>query len=282
MRQIPIMETSPLVKEWLRLVTNLATTDHKFTHHGMRRIVEDFSWQVSGQVWRTGVSIPYSGMGYKNDTSKHKQLARNYHNVEALEAANMKLKTRILKGSSQTSVAVMMGAGKKSSLSMGFCMQSLVASHTKEGIRLVLFYRSTEVIQKFLADLKFLNEFIVPQLLLGVDHLSVISVKFHFVNAYVSAMFFPLVYQLEDPVDFLVRIERVDKVFWRRAAVDAARMYRKDTIHSFRLHQNMLELYQSFKHIDHKRLKDYLKSKGLSGSAMKMEKKNPIEENEDD
>lgn len=276
------MTHSRLVLEWLRLVSDLATTDHKFTHHGMRRIVEDFSWEISGEIWRSGITVPYSGMGYKNDTSKHKQLARNYHNLEALEAANMKLKTRIQKKSSQTSVAVMMGAGKKSSLSMGFCMQSLVASHTKEGIRLVLFYRSTEVIQKFLADLKFLNEFIIPQLLKGVDHISVISVKFYFVNAYVSAMFFPLVYQLVDPVDFLKGIERVDKVFWRRAAVDAARMYRKDTIHSFRLHQNMLELYQSFKHIDHKKLKSYLKEKGLSGLAMKMEKKTIIEDDEDD
>lgn len=273
---------SKLVREWLSLVETFATTNHKFTHHGMRRIVEDYSWEVSGDVWRTGISLSYSGLGYKNDTSKHKQLARNYHNAEAIEAANKKLLARIEKGSSQTSVAVMMGAGKKSSKSMGFCMQSLVASHTKEGIRLVLFYRSTEVIQKFLADLKFLSEFIVPQLLKGIDDKLIVSVKFHFVNAYVSAMFFPLVYQFSQPVGFLTHIHMADRVFWRRAAVDLARMYRKDTVHSFRLHQNMLEFYRTIGTIDHAAVKKYLKHHSLVGKSVKMEKKNRIEEEDND
>lgn len=276
------MERTRLVNHWLELVTHLATTrELRFTHHGMRRIVEDVVWHVPAQVWDSGVPSGFSSMGYKNDSSKMKQLARNYFNHETVAAANAKLKKRMDKGSSQTSVAVMMGAGKKSSLSMGYCMQSIVASHTKEGIRVVAFYRSTEVIQKFFADLKFLHEFIFPQLFKGIDMNGLLSVRFQFVNAYVSAMFFPLVYQFEDPTAFLKRVERADKPFWRLAAVDAARMYRKDTVHSFRLHANMYEFYQTLKHVDHARLKKYLKHHGLVGKTIKMEKR-PIEEEDDD
>ena len=179
-----------------------------------RKYVANSTMSVPGKVWRDGFSLSMSDLGYKEKGNKISLLKHIYFNSEAIEAARDKLITRVKKGQDFTSVVIPTMAGKKGLNSQGYCMNSIVITHilpkTIKGpgplTYVTIFYRITEVIQKFGADLVFLTKLVIPEILPDNEY-NITKVRFQFANAYFSALFLPVLYCLIDPVDILKEIE---------------------------------------------------------------------------
>lgn len=243
---------------WLRLV--LFSAKHAVrapVYLGIRKIIRTINWEFSGEEWNSGIKIPFSKMAFKNETSKMAQLSRIYYNEPMILAANQKLRDRAK--SPFTSVGIPMQAGVKDSRSMGHCIQSVVISVHRREIRVHVFYRTTEVVQKFLADLKFLHEKVLPAALSGVDG-EIKSVQFTFANLYVSVMWLPLIYRVMDPVHILKNLES-DSKFWKMAVAGAKKLLVKKTNYSYRSRRKMHDFFHEIP-FNKKSLKKYLKEKG--------------------
>ena len=117
-----------------------------FLYSGVRKIIQDLTWSINELP-----DLTYTDLGY--GPNKFKQLYRNYINEEELERVRALLDRRA--GQSFTSVAMSLRGAKKESRSMGHCMQTLIVSWKKDCETAEIQYRSTEVIQKFGADLVF-------------------------------------------------------------------------------------------------------------------------------
>jgi hypothetical protein len=276
-----LKKATPLVNHWLNFVEQLATTKLPYGGAGLRKIVHGCDFVIPGEAWRGGVSFSFLDLGYKNDTSKMKQLVRNYFNQEAITELNGKLKARVLKGSAHTTGGTALGAAKKRKASLGFCMQSVVITHFRGTILVDFFYRSTEILQKFGADLKFIHEKLLPEILADIPDAQdmIKEVRFHFASVSVSAMFLTVYYAHRDPANLLKMVEKIDKKWWRIAMIDAYRLLRKDTTYKFRLHATMWEFFQRVK-VDRERLTAYLKAKKFWGNAFRL--RNQGEGNEED
>lgn len=249
--------STPLSDAWLKFV--LASAEESKTaplYLGIRKIIKTINWEFSGDEWRSGIKIPFSRMAFKNETSKMAQLSRIYYNEPMILAANQKLKDRAK--SPFTSVGIPMQAGVKDSRSMGHCIQSVVITLHRKEIRVHVFYRTTEVVQKFLADLKFLHEKVLPAALEGIDG-EIKSVQFTFANLYVSVMWLPLVYRVMDPVYVLKRLEG-DKRFWKMATAAAKKLLAKKTNYSYRSRRKMHDFFHEIP-FNKEALKHYLKEK---------------------
>lgn len=186
-----------------------------FVTHGVRKIVQ-------GVVWSEPTLPPaldiLKDLGYK--PVKLTRLMNIYHNKEEVEKARAKLKQR--EGEEHSSVSILTRNMEKTHpQTQGWCIQNIVLSETyrrKERIVTAdIFYRSTELIMKFGADVSLIKTIF--------DELGVAPspVRFYFSNAYVSAVFFPLLFQHTDPVKLLDHIRKHDKQFFWLAAKAVSR-----------------------------------------------------------
>jgi len=97
----------------------------------------------------------------------------------------------------------------------GPCIQSVVLTWiSKTELTVDLFYRTTEWLKKFPADLVFLRDV----LLQGFDlaGMKVTAVNCHFANITIHPMYFVTVLpHIEDPIRELERIKKADEFFWK-------------------------------------------------------------------
>lgn len=226
-----------MIAAWTSLIRQ-ASYAEPLLYAGVRKIVEDFSFELDSLEQ----GFEYEDLCYT--PSKGAQLKRNYWNQESWDAALEKLVSR--EGKEHSSVAVRLQAAEKDSRSQGFCMQNLVITRTRKKTSVDIFYRSTEVIQKFAADLMFFAQELPP--VLEAHGIKPDVYRFKFANLYVSAMFAPIYIRFEeDPADFLRKLQRTDPRFARTLALALHKHYQEDHSYSYRTRVKMFDYWR--KHI---------------------------------
>lgn len=176
-----------------------------FVIHGVRKIVQGVYYEHRGPIPAKDI---LDELGYR--PVKVTRLTNIYYNADEVAKARAKLDQR--KGEEHSSVSILTRNMEKTHpKTQGWCIQNITLSETwKRGQRITtadVFYRSTELIQKFGADLSLINRVfedvgVQPQV-----------TRMYFANAYVSAVFFPLLFQFTDGPKFLRHIAKHDKAF---------------------------------------------------------------------
>lgn len=192
------------INAWKRFVYGLASSQ-TLCISGVRKIVTNAYWEISLQDLYS-CQVEFEDLSYKE--AKFKQLVRNYWDEDSIAAAMAKVKER--KDMPHTSVAFQLKNGEKDVRSQGYCMQNLVLTTTKYTCEMDIFYRSTEALQKFLADLIFFKKMFPGMLAQAGVEPTVI--RFHFANAYLSAMFLPILFRFDEtPEEFFKELAKDEK-----------------------------------------------------------------------
>jgi len=224
-----------MLTEWLAFVRRVAYPNQGMVT-GVRKVAFDQYFCLS---WEELISskLTYEDLGYTK--AKGRQLERIYWPQESMTVALEKLHDR--RSKPHSSVAVQMAAGEKDSRSQGYCMQSFVITQTALGRQVDIYYRSTEVTQKFLADLVFFRTKLVP--LFGDNPPNI--VRFRFANTYLSAVFAPIFLRYEpDPLEFFQELERQDPKFFRTFGLATRRFFNETHNYSYRTRVKMFEYYK--------------------------------------
>ncbi len=182
-----------------------AVAEPTFLIHGVRKIVQDLHWSEP---------TPPPALDILRDLGYGKQkvtrLMNLYYNADEVAKAKAKLLQR--KGEEHSSVSISMRNMEKTHpAAQGWCIQNIVISesyaHKQHRVTADIFYRSTELIMKFGADLSLI------QAVFDEMEITPSPVRFHFANAYVSAVFFPLLFAFTDPVKLFEHIRKHDPKF---------------------------------------------------------------------
>ncbi len=186
-----------------------------FVLHGVRKIVQGIHWEEKQLPPALDILVD---LGYK--PVKTTRLMNIYYNKEEVAKAKAKLKQRI--GEEHSSVSILTRNMEKTHpVTQGWCIQNVVISQRWKSKVCVttadVFYRSTEAIMKFGADLTLLHN------IFNELEVTPTPVRFYFANLYVSAVFFPLLFRHTDGVKFLEHIRKHDKPFWFVAAKAVSR-----------------------------------------------------------
>lgn len=236
-----------LEQKWAEFVEDLAVSPPE-AYVQIRKIFRDIQWEIPFDSF-DGLSLKTENMGYSPGPSKMNQLKRNYLDVGELERARDSLKARNFK--QQSCITARFGAGEKDSRSQGFCMQTITLNHIskpepgKPEFVVELYYRSTEVGQKFFADLMFLDEVVFPILLKGLPKPDVI--RFKFSTLYLSSMFLPIVFQVSDVVKLMERIKEEDSKWFTRCVRVAVEKWMVEECHyNYRTRAKMHDLFRSY------------------------------------
>lgn len=240
--------SAPLKDLWADFVTECMMSEGYICQ--LRKFIQGKVWTIPGDVWDEGQCLSLEELGY-NPKSKMGQLKRNYYNEESLKAANEKLKSRMDGKKYQTSVAASTQGGKKDERSQGHCMLQVVVTHFTEGLTgkgkhfltVDIHYRSTELIKKFGADLVFLNQVLIPELLRDID-IPIREVRFYFSNLFVSSLFLPVLYYMKDPVELLQLVEQEDPDFFKKCMMQTKSLALRNFDHySYRTRREMHHMF---------------------------------------
>lgn len=210
----------------------------------MRKIVQDVHWEVPYSALKSGTGITSGDMGYAESDKKTDQLLRNYFNQEAAEAVREKLHERMKSRRAHTSVALSMHGKAKDSRSQGHCIQTMVFTHAvrrkEEILEVDIFYRSTEVVKKFLADLNFLPK-VIEAACPKPDEIG--KVKFHFCNVFLSALFLPIFLEYEQEwTDYFDVMFDNDRRFWNTCVPAISRFFYDKHNYTYRERVKIYEL----------------------------------------
>ena len=179
-----------LLKSWQRLCYNLAK-EPKVCTAGTRKILRDVRWDTP---FDNSITLTHTGYQAKLGL-KISQLNHHYRNQKSIDRAVEDFTARIDKRTYGSVGVSMHGEQKKGYTKQGFCIQALTLTLVPQARGILttevdVFYRTTEVVKKFGADLVFLRDEILPEFQLNNAPLAV--VKFHFANLSVHPMFFTL------------------------------------------------------------------------------------------
>lgn len=189
------------IENWKRLVYDLAASP-TLCISGVRKIVANVTWSIS-TADLYACKVEFEDLSYKQ--AKFRQLVRNYWDEESIAAAMQKVADR--HDMPHTSVAFQLKNGEKDVRSQGYCMQNLVMTTTPKTCEVDIFYRSTEVLQKFLADLIFFKKMFPAMFAIAGREPTII--RFHFANAYLSAMFLPILFRFDTtPEEFFKNLAK--------------------------------------------------------------------------
>jgi len=201
---------------WVELVTQLALRPDpdRMISSGIKYF-RDIAFSISGEEWNNGFPVSLADLAYEGRSTKMAQLSRNYLNKPSLEAARNKLIERTKKKADYSSVMVSMQAMDKDGRSQGHCLAYTIVTHNpknyttgKPEVFVDVYYRVTEVIKKFGADLIFLHDVVIPQILVEPYFLpeDITKVTFHFSNIYFSPLFLPIMVPQMDVIKLMYDI----------------------------------------------------------------------------
>ena len=218
-----------------------------FVLHGVRKIVQGVFWEE--ETLPPALDI-LRDLGYQKQ--KVTRLMNIYYNREEVAKAKAKLKQR--EGEEHSSVSILMRNMEKTHpATQGWCIQNVTISvkyERKEKIVTAdVFYRSTEAIQKFGADISLLHE------VFNELEVTPSPVRFYFSNLYVSAVFFPLLFKHTDPVKLLEHTRKTDKDFFWLAAKAVSRYLDPVDRYNYKTQQKQRAIMQT---LDRERLDEYL------------------------
>lgn len=236
-----------MINQWLEFVRRVAFSAGMVT--GFRKVAFD---QMFVLTWDQLIGCPltYEDLGYTK--AKGRQLERIYWPQEDFQAAIDKLKERT--SNPHSSVAVQLSAGTKDSRSQGYCMQNMVITQTQGSFHIDVYYRSTEVTQKFLADLVFFSQKL-PQFF---PDRKPAFIRFRFANTYLSAVFAPILLRYErHPVALFEDLETHDPKFYRTFGLATRRFFNETHNYTYRTRIKMFEYYKA--HVDKERMKPLVK-----------------------
>lgn len=217
-----------------------------FALHGPRKIVQGLYHELEELPGDVDI-IKTLGYGKQKVT----RLMNVYYNAEEVAAAKAKLTER--KGNPHSSVSVLMRNQSKDSRSQGWCIQNIVVSTDRWGNATAdVFYRSTELIQKFGADFTLINRVFRD---LEVEPY---KIRMYFANAYVSAVFFPLLFRTYDGIELLRFAEEKDPEFWFLAAKTVSRYLDPNNRYSYKAQVRQWNFAQE---LDRKPFDKYLMKK---------------------
>lgn len=254
-----------MIEAWRNLVWE-AAAHPTLCISGVRKIASDVHFNLS---WEDLIESDVTFTDICYTSAKLRQLERNYWNEEGFDAAFEKLSSR--KHKDHTSVSIQLQGKEKDSRSQGFCMQNMVITQTKDHLLVDVYYRSTEVVQKFLADLILFNQKLPTFFEKLQRNPSVI--RFHFANMYLSAVFMPILMRYEpDPLGFFKHLEKHDRQFHRTCGLSARVYFRDSHNYTYRTRVKMWDYWK--KYVD----PDRVKSLGLHLDRLK----GVIPESEDD
>lgn len=209
-----------MINEWLQLLYRAAETP-AFILKGGCKVITDLSWEIPTEKL-LNPGITYQDINYADN--KRKQLDRNYWNQQEADRLIAKLQSRVTP--KHTSVAMQLRGQSKQDSSQGFCMQNLVISATAKKSYVDIYYRSTELVHRFLADLIFFSEKL-PQLL---GSLQPEVVRFKFANSYLQAYNIPIIMMLDpNPEEFIRHLHEHDRRYARVVMRQAQKLSTDDT-----------------------------------------------------
>lgn len=213
-----------------------AVAQPTFVLHGVRKIVQAIAWQETALKPAPDILVD---LGYR--PVKVTRLMNLYYNAEDVKKAKAKLAERI--GEEHSSVSIhTKNMEKTHPKAQGHCIQNIVISQSWKSKQCTttadIFYRSTEAIMKFGADLTLLHQYF--------DALEVkpSPIRFYFSNLYVSAVFFPLLFRHTPAVPFFEHIRRHDRQFWWLATKAVSRYLDPVNRYTYRAQVKQRELAQ--------------------------------------
>lgn len=236
---------SLLTDRWLQLL--YAAAEHEtLVISGVRKIAADMSFELT---WLELLDREFDYEDLCYTRAKERQLLRNYWNQDEVDAAIEKLKTR--QGKDHSSVSIQMRGRDKDSRSQGFCMQNTIISMTPDKLTVDIYYRSTELIQKFAADLVFFSTQLPPLFERLGREPSVVRMKF--ANVYLSAVFVPILARFDPkPYDFFAHLRKHDPRFFRTCGLAARRFFDETHNYSYRTRIKMFNYWKA--HVEPKKV----------------------------
>lgn len=259
---MPFKKQAPgLLGQWVDLIHNVACRSPLIVS-GVRKIVQGVMWKTTGEVWQGPDPFTFKDLSYSGKDNKVNQLERIYYNDENVQAARSKLKERTDDDRAQTSVSIVMRGEDKDPRSQGHCIQTIVLSHailsgSREITTLDVFYRSTEAIKKFLADVLFLKKVVFPRIMEGLPWPT--EIRFYFSNVYLSALFMPIYLRYSvDKLAMFDLLREYDPRFFRTAMSAVGRFFNDTHNYTYRERVKMFEYTHEHLSKDHIRvLKQY-------------------------
>ena len=208
-----------MLSAWVQFAASLCRREEDF-YSGCRKIIRHVDWSISGSALmrRDGTMEDF---GYTQ--SKQTMLTKLYVNEESIDAASILWKKRLEQrkygsvGFSFHNHTVKGGMEKRSKRAslMGPCLQAAVVTllNSKGECEMDIYYRTTEVLKKFPADLVFLRDVVMPRFANGwVPN----QINFHFSNLTVHPMYYvTLVPHLGGPITVLEELRKRDEHFWK-------------------------------------------------------------------
>jgi hypothetical protein len=148
-----------MIDEWVNWVDDLAFQEPRY-YSGPQKIFQGKMWQVPGSMFFDN-SINMQTFGYTENGNKMSFLKRHYYNREKIIEARKTVKKKWDQNSYGSASFELKNITKHR---QDFCMQSCTVTHYPAGgLEVCIFYRVTEPIKKFGADLVFLKEVVLPR-----------------------------------------------------------------------------------------------------------------------
>lgn len=207
--------------EWVQAVLKMASRKADF-YSGCRKIIQGKSL-VFHDLWDDEDPLVLEDAGYTRNKMAH--LTRGYVHEESIEAALMLWGLR-RKKTSYGSVGftcynhfLKNDAVKKSKRAsvMGPCIQAVTITQVKGGKNgqyfIDCFYRTTELLKKFPADLVFIRDVLLKDF--DFSGMEFLGMRCHFANITVHPQYFvTLIPHLDDPIAELEKLKKKDKYFY--------------------------------------------------------------------
>lgn len=212
-------------EEWIRHVIKLSKTEADL-YSGCRKIIQCVQLDFN-DLWNIEDPLILEDAGYTKSKLSH--LVRGYLHEESIEKAIMLWNLR-RKKTSYGSVGfttynhfLKNDAVKKSKRAsvMGPCIQAITITQIKGNnsrgtggkYRIDAFYRTTELLKKFPADLVFIRDVLLKDF--DFSGMEFEGMTCHFANVTVHPQYFvTAIPHMEDPLRELERIKRKDKYFY--------------------------------------------------------------------
>lgn len=207
--------------EWALHVLRLSKREADF-YSGCRKIITHRSLTFH-DLWDHEDPLILEDAGYTRAKMAH--LVRGYLHEESIEKAIMLWKLRRSKtsygsvGFTTYNHFLKNDAVKKSKRAsvMGPCIQSVVITQVKGGKKgqyfIDAFYRTTEILKKFPADLVFIRDVLLKDF--DFSGMEFLGLTCHFANITVHPQYFvTIIPHLEDPIAELEKIKRKDRYFY--------------------------------------------------------------------
>lgn len=207
--------------EWIKHVLKMSRKPADL-YSGCRKIIQGKSLLFKS-LWEDEDPLVLEDAGYTKSKLAH--LTRGYLHEESIEAALMLWKLRRNK-TSYGSVGftcynhfLKNDAVKKSKRAsvMGPCIQAITITQVKGGKKgqymIDAFYRTTELLKKFPADLVFIRDVLLKDF--DFSGMEFLGLRCHFANITVHPQYFvTLLPHLDDPIAELEKIKEQDRYFY--------------------------------------------------------------------